>query len=94
MIVALDLGKKVFIIHISFLGLGSKISIDLAWKAQIALLVVEKVTILAKYLNFANVFLEKLAIELLKYLVINKHSINLKSNKQSLYSLIYNLEPV
>lgn len=31
-----------------------------------------------KYLNFANVFLKKLTIKLLKYFDINKDTINLK----------------
>lgn len=50
-----------------------------ARKAQIALLVAKKITILAKYLDFANMFLKKVAPELLKCSDINKHIINLES---------------
>ena len=43
----------------------SKMIIYLASKAQIALLLFEKITIPEKYLNFANVFLKKSARVLL-----------------------------
>lgn len=55
-IVALDPTKKTFVIHIAFLFLSSKITIHLAWKTQIALLIAEEVAITAKYSNYANVF--------------------------------------
>ena len=46
-------------VYISFLG--SKITIHPAREAQMALLLVEKVTVLAKYLDFTDVFSEKSA---------------------------------
>lgn len=51
---ALNLSKEVFVIHMTYLG--SKISIYLACETQIALLVVKKITILVKYLDYLNVF--------------------------------------
>ena len=40
----------------------SKITIYWAWKAQIALLLVEKIIILAKYADLANKFFKKAAM--------------------------------
>lgn len=58
------------------------------------MLLIEKVTIPAKYLDFKYFFLKKLAVELLKYSTINKHSMDLKPDKQLAYNPIYNLRPV
>ena len=62
-------------------------------KAQIAHIKADKVLtkVLSKYANFADVFSPKLAIELLKYMVINNHAIELVDDWQSLYSPIYSL---
>lgn len=43
--------------HVALLNLGSKMTIYLTWKAQIILLVVEKVTILDGYSDFVDIFL-------------------------------------
>lgn len=72
----------------------SKITVYLAYKAQIALLVIEKVIVPAKSLDFADVFSKKWAAELPEQSDINKHLINLKLRKQLLYNLIYNPNPV
>ena len=69
-------------------------TIYLACKAQIALLIAEKITILAKYADFANVFLKKLAKVLLERTSINKYAIKLVDSKQSLYGPIYSLGQV
>lgn len=69
-------------------------SIYQAWVAQIALLVVKKVFVLNKYLDLANIFLRKSAMELLKRCDINKYSINLKPSMQPSYDPIYRLGPV
>ena len=53
---------------------------------------IKKVTILAKYIDFVNVFSKKLAIKLSKYLYINKYAINPEKDKQLIYKLIYSLE--
>ena len=54
---ALDENPKIFVVSVSFLSLRLKMTIHLAWKAQIALLFAKKVTVLAKYTNFTNVFI-------------------------------------
>ena len=61
---ALDENIKAFVVHVIFLK--SKITIYSAKEAQMALLLAEKVTVLAKNLDFANVFLKKLANILFK----------------------------
>ena len=49
---------------------------------------IKKVIVIAKYLDFANIFLKKLAAKLPKYLNINKYAINIKIDKQLSYILI------
>ena len=58
------------------------------------LLLTKKVTILAKYSDFANVFLEKLENRLPEQIEVNEHAIKLKNGKQPLYGPIYSLEPI
>ena len=60
----LDENIEAFMVHVS--SLRSRIIIYPAREAQIALLLAEKVTVLAKHLDFADVFLEKPANILLK----------------------------
>ena len=45
----------------------------------------------SKYANFANVFLPKLVVELLKHTKINDYTIKLMDDWQPLYGLIYSL---
>lgn len=59
----------------------AKMIIHPAWEAQIALLIVIEVIILAEYLDFTDVFLKKAAAKLLQYSDINKYAINLEPNK-------------
>lgn len=89
---ALNLGKKAFNIYIAFLN--SKISIYLAYEAQIALVVAKKVNILIEYLDYFDIFFKKLAAKLHERFDINKHLINLKLSIQQLYGPIYSLEPI
>lgn len=91
-VIALDLGKKVFIKYVVYLS--SIIMIFLAQDSQIALLITKKVVIFAKYLDYINVFLKKSAIELFKHFNINKYTINLELSKQLLYGLIYSLRSI
>ena len=63
-------------------------------KAQIALLLAKKVTIAAKYLDFADAFLKKSANIFLKQIGANEHMIKLEQGKQPLYGPIYSLRPV
>ena len=60
----LDENIKAFLIYVSSLGL--RITIYPVKKAQIAFVLAKKVTVLAEYLDFANVFLEKSVNVLLK----------------------------
>lgn len=64
----------------------------LIYIAQNALLLIKKIFIYKKCLNFANIFSKKLVKMLSKYFNINKYAINLKLDKQLLYKLIYNLK--
>ena len=65
-------------------------------RAQIAHLKADKVLIkvLSKYTDFADIFLPKLAVELLKHIKIYNHAIELVNDWQPLYSLVYSLGPV
>lgn len=72
-------------------SLNLKILIYLTLKIKIALLLTEKVTMLVKYLDFINIFLEMLSTKLLKYFNINKYLIGLELRKQPFYKLIYKL---
>lgn len=74
--------------------LDFKITILLVQKAQIALLIIKKVSILAKYIDYIDVFSKKLAMKLFKCLNISKYTINLEFDKQLLYRLIYSLKLV
>lgn len=56
--VILNENIKVFVAYIN--SLAAKITFYLVKKAQISLLLVEKITIPAEYLDFANIFLTKL----------------------------------
>ena len=88
----MDENIEAFVMHVGSLRL--KTTIHLARKAQIALLMAKKVTFPAKYLDFANVFLEKSANILLEQPGVNTHVIKLEKGKQLLYKLISNLKPV
>lgn len=68
-----------------------KIIIHLSKKVSLSLLLIEKVNILAKYSNFTNVFLKKLAEILFRRIRANKPAIKRKQSKQLLYKPIYNL---
>ena len=76
-------------VYVTFLTL--KMSIYSAWKAQIALLIAKKITVLDEYADFAGFFLKKLAKILFERIGINKHAIKLVDDKQPLYGPIYSL---
>ena len=75
-------------------SLTLKIAIYLIRKAQIALLITEKVTVLVEYSNYSNVLSKKSAKMLPEQTDINEHNIKLEKTKQPPYELIYNLGPV
>ena len=89
---ALNEDIKIFLVYVASLTL--KITIHLAREAQIVLFITEKVTVPAKYLDFADVFSKKLAEVLPERTDINKHAIKLVDGKQLSYRPIYNLGPV
>ena len=62
-----------------------------AQKILIYLLFVEKVNILEKNLDFANVFSKQLAGVLLECIKINKYTIKLQEGKQLSHGFIYSL---
>lgn len=70
-----------FIVYIASLSLYLKMLIYPVQKAQIALLIIKKMVILAKYWDYTNVFSKDLAIELLERFDINEYAIDLKLGK-------------
>lgn len=85
----LEKNIKNFVIYITSFN-SKQITIYLAWEAQIDLLLTKKFVILAKYLDFVDIFLKTLAAKLFKRSNINKHLIDLKPSKQPSYKPIYN----
>ena len=71
---ALDKNIKAFMVHVSSLRL--RMTIYPAKKVQMALLLAKKITVLVKYLDFTDVFLEKSANVFSKQAEINDHVIN------------------
>ena len=69
-------------------------TIQPARKVQIVLLLVKKVTVAAKYLDFADIFSEELANVLLERIKANKYTIKLEQSKQLSYRLIYSSRPI
>lgn len=69
---------KVFLIYLLLFSLEFKILIYLARKAQIALLLIQKIKILDKYLNFSNIFFKKKTLKLLKLIDLNYYIFKLK----------------
>lgn len=70
--VVLNKNIKVFVMHVTFLSFNKiMIIIYLTKKAQIALLLTKEVKILAKYLDFFNVFSKKKALVLLEITKLN-----------------------
>lgn len=92
MTAALDLGKEAFVIYVAYLG--AKIFIHPTWKAWIALLLAEKITVPDEYLDFGDVFSKDSAAEQPPRSDINKYAIDLKLGKEPPYKPIYSLEPV
>ena len=88
----MDKNFETFMIYIISFNLALGIHLDKA--AQIASLFIEKVKILDKYSDFANVFLEEKTLVLPEYIKFNEHAINLEDGKQPPYGLIYSLGPV
>ena len=88
---ALDENIEVLVVHVRSLSLESKTIIHRAQEAQIASWLAKKVTIPAKYLDFANVFLKESAEVLPERTGNNEHIIELEDGKQPPYRPIYSL---
>ena len=91
---ALDENIEAFMVYVSSPSLKSKMTIHPARGAQIASLLAKKVTVLAKYSDFANVFLEESAKMVSKCTGISKHAIELEDDKQPPYGPIYSVGPM
>ena len=83
---------EAFVIHVRSLRL--KMSIHPARKTLLALLLTKRVTVLTKYLDFANVFSKKSANLLSKRIGANEHAIKQEEGQQPPYGSIYSLGPV
>ena len=70
------------------------ILIHLAQEAYIALLIIKKVQILFKYLDFLDIFLEEKTLILLETIDLNQHTIKLQKAYQLPYRPIYSLNLV
>lgn len=81
--------KKAFVIYITYLK--SKMSINLAYNAQIILLLAKKVSVPKKYTHFLNNFSKKFVVILPDHFNINKYIIDLEPDKQLSYKPVYNL---
>lgn len=62
--------------------------------AQISIYLDKKVTIMDKYSDFIDFFLEKKNLMLLNQIKLYKYTIELENSKQSAYRLIYSLDLV
>ena len=89
---ALDENVEAFVVHVSSLGL--RMTIHLARKVQLALLLAEEVIMPTEYSDFADVFLEKSANVFPEWTGANEHAIKLEEGKQPPYMPIYSLGPV
>ena len=85
----LDENSETFVVHIASFNLAPGIYPDKT--VQIASLLTEKVKILDKYSDFADILLEKKALVLPKRNELNEHVIDLKDSKQPLYRPINSL---
>lgn len=66
-------------------------TINLARKTQIVLLLAKEVKITAEYLDFSNIFSKIEALMLLAITHLNQYALKLQKSQQLLYGLIYNL---
>ena len=103
-IIVLDSEHETFIVHVAFfssfaVSLSSILydaDVHFSRRPQIAGLIVEEVLtkVLAKFLNFVDIFLLDLVSKLSKDADINDYAIKLVNSQQPFYGLIYSLRPV
>ena len=89
--VLLNLKYKTFIIQIATLSADLGDKLHPLKKAQITHLKADEalIEVFSKYIDFADIFLSRLAIELLEYTRINNHAIELIDDWQLFYGFIY-----
>ena len=89
----LDLKYKPFIVYIAVFNINLGNEMYSLKKSLIAFLKADKalIKVLSKYVNFVDVFLSKLDIELSNYMKINNPAIKLVDDWQLFYSCIYSL---
>ncbi len=87
---------KIFVVYIIAFDISLDTEKHLLKKTRIAHLKVDKtfIKIFSKYADFVDVFLQKLAVKLPKYMGINNHAIEWIDNWQFLYNFICNLGPI
>ena len=90
---ALDKNIETFVIHVTSLSLNL-MPIHLALKAQIILLVIQKVQIPSEYSDFSDIFSEKKDLILPEAINLNQHIIELQKSQQLSYRPIYSLDLV
>ena len=88
---ALDSEYEIFVVHVASLS-----SIPLKTRPQISGLIAKEAPtkILAKYLDFADIFSLDLASKFLKHTGINNHAIEGVNGQQPFYGLFYSLKPI
>ena len=77
--------SEIFIVYMAFLNLVSAPEIYPNKVAQIASLLIKKVSIPDKYSDFVNVFAEEKALLLPKLTKLNEHAINLEDDNYELF---------
>lgn len=90
--IALDPNKETIVVYVAYLEF--KISIHPACKAQIVLLLAQKINVPKEYADFSDVFYKKSAAVLPNCSNISKHTMDLQPGKQPLYRPIYSLNSV
>lgn len=87
---------ETFIVYFTTLSTTPIIQVYPSYQAQVRLLLANKAFIkdLSKYLDYIDVFLSNLIMELLENTSMNEYIIKLIKDKQPPYRPIYNLRPV
>ncbi len=93
MTIALDPEYEAFLIYVAVFSVDSSDEMHPSKRAQIAHLKVDKTPskVPTEYADFVDIFLPKLATELLEHTKINNHAIKLVDDQQPPYSPIYSL---
>lgn len=92
MITALNINNKIFVVYIVPLTKRTIILTNSSCKVKVTLLTSMEIYI--KYFDFLKIYSSDSLVELLEYIRINDHIINLLNDKQLFYGLIYSIELV